>query len=68
MTTQPGWRPDDGNSARIITVEVNAKSLEKMKKEGHADEFTVYSDEAVRLGGDNTAPSPMRYMAMSVAF
>ncbi len=68
MTAQPAWRPDDGSSARIITVEVNATSLEKMKKEGHADEFTLYSDESERLGGDNSAPSPMRYMAMSVAF
>ena len=68
MTTQPGSPPNDGTSTRIITVEVNAKSLDKQKKEGHADEFTLYSDESERLGGDNSAPSPMRYMAMSVAF
>lgn len=42
--------------------------LEGMGKEGHADEFTVFCDEAERLGGGNTAPSPMRYMALSVAF
>jgi hypothetical protein len=68
MTQQTGWRPDDGQSARLITVEIDAHTMGKMKKEGHADEFTVYCDEAERLGGENTAPSPMRYMALSVAF
>ena len=68
MTQQPGWSSDDGRSARLITVEIDAKTIGKMKKEGHADEFTVYCDEAERLGGENTAPSPMRYMALSVAF
>ena len=68
MTTQPESRPDDGSGVRIITIEANAKSLEKQRKEGHADGFTMYSDESERLGGDNSAPSPMRYMALSVAF
>ena len=68
MTTTPGWKPDDGKGARIITVEVDAKTLSGVQKEGHSDEFTVYCDEAERLGGDNTAPSPMRYMALSVGF
>ena len=68
MTT-PEARPlDDGTGTRIITVEANAKTLEKMRKEGHTEEFTVYCDEAERIGGDNTAPSPMRYMALSVSF
>jgi len=68
MTTDPGGRPNEGNATRIITIEVNAKTLEKQRKEGHADEFTLFSDESERLGGDNSAPSPMRYMALSVAF
>jgi uncharacterized OsmC-like protein len=68
MTTDSGPRPDEGKTTRIITIEANAKSLEKQRKEGHADGFTMYSDESERLGGDNSAPSPMRYMALSVAF
>ena len=68
MSNQADWKPDDGKSARIITIEVDAKTLENVQKEGHADGFTVYCDEAERLGGDNIAPSPMRYMALSVGF
>ena len=68
MTQQTTWRPDDGRGARLITVEIDAKTIGKMKKEGHADEFTVYCDESERLVGENTAPSPMRYLALSVAF
>ena len=67
-TNPPGWKPDDGKSNRIISIEVDATKLAGMAKEGHADEFTVFCDEAERLGGGNTAPSPMRYMALSVAF
>lgn len=68
MTTDSEPRPDEGKPVRIITIEANAKALEKQRKEGHADGFTMYSDESERLGGDNSAPSPMRYMALSVAF
>jgi uncharacterized OsmC-like protein len=68
MTTQQGRRPDDGTSPRVITIDVTAKTLEKMRKEGTADEFTVFCDEAERLGGGNTAPSPMRYMALAIGF
>ncbi len=68
MTNPPGWKLDDGKSARIITIEVDAKTLANVQKEGHADEFTVLCDESERLGGDNIAPSPMRYMALSVGF
>jgi hypothetical protein len=68
VTNVPDWKPDDGSSARIITINVDAKTLANVQKEGHADEFTVFCDEAERLGGDNTAPSPMRYMALAVGF
>ena len=68
MTNQTGSRPDDGTTARLTTIKVDAVALEKNRKEGHADQFTVYCDESERLGGDHSAPSPMRYMALSVAF
>ena len=67
MTTTGGGSGVD-EARRVITIETSAKMLEKMRKEGHADEFTVYCDEAERLGGGNTAPSPMRYMSLSVGF
>jgi len=68
MTNLPAWQPDTGANTRLITVKVDAVMLEKARKEGHADEFTIFCDEAERLGGDNSAPSPMRYMALSVGF
>ena len=67
MTTTGGGNGSD-EARRVITIETSAKMLEKMRKEGRADEFTVYCDEAERTGGDNTAPSPMRYMSLSVGF
>ena len=42
--------------------------LARMRKEGHARGFTVYCDEAERIGGDNTAPPPLAYFALSVGF
>ena len=54
---------------RVITIETDAKTLERMRKEGVTDDgFTVYCDESERLGGDGSAPSPMRYLSMSLGF
>jgi hypothetical protein len=39
-----------------------------MRKEGHARGFTVYCDEAERIGGDNSAPPPLAYFGLSLAF
>jgi uncharacterized OsmC-like protein len=53
---------------REIQIEADAETLEKMRKEGHARGFTVYCDELERVGGDNTAPSPLAYFALALAF
>ncbi len=53
---------------REITIEVDAETAERMKKEGHARSFTVYCDEGERTGGDNSAPSPLAYFGLSLAF
>ena len=54
---------------RAITIEVDVTALDKMRKEGTtADGFTVYCDESERVGGDNSAPSPMRYFCLSIGF
>jgi uncharacterized OsmC-like protein len=60
--------PDTGTSPRLIRIEADTKTLERLRKEGTADGFTVFCDEWERLGGDNTAPSPMRYLALAVGF
>jgi hypothetical protein len=53
---------------REIIVEADAETIEKMRKEGHARGFTVYCDEGERAGGDNSAPSPLAYFGLSLAF
>ncbi len=53
---------------REILLEADAETLEKMRKEGHARGFTVYSDEAARTGGDDSAPPPLGYFALALAF
>lgn len=53
---------------REIVLEADAETLEKMRKEGHARGFTVRCDEAERIGGDNTAPPPLAYFGLSLAF
>ena len=53
---------------REITVEADAETLERMRKEGHARGFTVYCDEGERIGGDNSAPPPLAYFGLSLAF
>jgi hypothetical protein len=53
---------------REIVLEADAETLQKMRKEGHARGFTVFCDEAERTGGENTAPPPLAYFALSLAF
>ena len=53
---------------REIVLEADAEALERMRKEGHARGFTVYCDEAERIGGGNTAPPPLAYFGLSLAF
>ena len=53
---------------REIVVEADAEALAKMRKQGRARGFTVYCDEAERTGGENTAPPPLAYFGLSLAF
>ena len=53
---------------REIVLEADAETLAKMRKEGRARGFTVYCDEAERTGGENTAPPPLAYLALSLGF
>jgi len=59
---------EDIQVKREITVEVDAEAAERMKKEGHARGFTVYCDEGERTGGDNSAPPPLAYFGLALAF
>jgi hypothetical protein len=59
---------DDTQVKREIVLEADAETLQKMRQEGHARGFTVYCDEAERTGGENTAPPPLAYFALSLGF
>lgn len=58
----------EDNVKREITLEANAETLERMRKEGHARGFTVYCDETERTGGDNSAPPPARLFRTRAGF
>ena len=59
---------EDIQVKREIVLDADAETLEKMRKEGYARDFTVYCDEGERVGGDNTAPPPLAYFGLSLAF
>jgi hypothetical protein len=59
---------DDMEVKREIILEADAETIERMRKEGHARGFTVYCDEAERIGGDNSAPPPLAYFGLAVGF
>jgi len=59
---------EDIQVKREIVLEADAEALQKMRKEGHARGFTVYCDEAEQTGGENTAPPPLAYFGLSLAF
>lgn len=59
---------EDIQVKREILAEADAETLAKMRKEGHARGLTVYCDETERTGGDDTAPPPLGYFALALAF
>jgi hypothetical protein len=68
QTPQGGAMAEDIQVNREIVLEADAETLQRMRKEGHARGFTVYCDEGERIGGDNTAPPPLAYFGLSLAF
>ncbi len=60
---------------REIVIEVEAETLERQRKlarvragGGTGSTFEMICDEGVRIGGDDTAPSPLAYFSAGVAF
>ena len=60
----PEFKP--GRHEFVVQCEVEA--LEKMRKVARAGPFTFYCDEGESLGGDNSAPYPLMYLAASLGF
>ena len=67
MTNQ-GPAPEQGVGFGALTIEADVVALEKMRKEGTTGAFTIYCDEGPRLGGEGTAPAPLRYFALTIGF
>jgi hypothetical protein len=59
---------EDVTIKREITIEADAETLERQRKEGHARGFTVHCDERQQTGGDNSAPPPLAYFSLSLGF
>ena len=60
---------------REIVIEVEAETLERQRKlarvrsgGGAGSTFEMTCDEGSRIGGDDTAPSPLAYFSAGVAF
>ena len=62
MTTSDGERKSVSH-----TVRAEAVLLGGMKKRARARDFTIMCDEGPPLG-ENTAPAPMTYFAVSILF
>ena len=69
---EPNFDPfPRGSSYTTSVIECDAESLERMRKRADISVlggFTMYSDEPPELGGDNSAPPPMYYLAASILF
>jgi len=49
-------------------IEADCESLERMRKMGQVQGFTIYCDEGERVGGEHTAPSPLGYFTAGIGF
>ena len=48
--------------------DIEVIALEGQLKEGHVRQFTVMCDEGARIGGTDTAPSPLGYFTLGIGF
>jgi hypothetical protein len=63
----------DAQGRRTITLHVEAETTERQLKRavitgGSTSPFEVYCDEGSYLGGDDSAPSPLAYLSLGIAF
>ena len=63
---KPELPPQGVSTDNEVYTEVVAD--EGQLKRGTFGRFEIFSDEAARIGGTDTYPSPMTYMAMGVGF
>ena len=53
---------------RTLTMAVDCEHKEKMLHEGRRGEFVIYSDEPPSMGGEDSYPVPLAYVAWGVGF
>jgi len=53
---------------REIHIEADCESLERQRKVGYVQGFTVYCDEREHVGGEGSAPSPLGYFTAAIGF
>ena len=63
---KPELPPQGVNAETEAYTEILAGKMHL--KRGTSGKFEVFSDEAARIGGTDTYPSPMTYLAMSIGF
>jgi len=74
MTTsheQPRDVLPPGVTERVVTIEVDAESLEGLRKRATSSQYghhVIYCNEASGPGGVSDAPTPMIYFAAAVLF
>jgi uncharacterized OsmC-like protein len=66
--TPPVGLDPNRTEPRTVVIEADAQTLQRMLKEGHSRQFTVISDEGPRLGGGDTAPTPLQYFLLGLGF
>lgn len=68
----PRYQEPDEQGRRTITIDVEAETMERQLKrgivKGGSGVFEVYCDEGPRTGGDSSAPAPLSYFSIGIAF
>ena len=49
-------------------IEADCETLERQRKVGYVQGFTIYCDESEHIGGEHTAPSPLGYFTAAIGF
>ncbi len=65
---QQGGPATQESQFRGPVIEADLKTLGGMLKEGESRGFIVRCDETERVGGTNTAPTPLQYFMLGVGF
>ena len=53
---------------REYTTTAECETLERQRKVAYVRGHTLYSDEGVHVGGEDSAPSPLGYFTAAIGF